>query len=726
MLKKTRGFKRFEAAAKAKARSEEPPAKTEDVKAKHRRRVRKVKSLDQVRLWALRGAMACDSKEMWQLFFRDEVKELMDLPELLGHPVEIAGYGDVRTEVSVRAIREETEKTISEAVGERTDPAFARLDELAARLALDEAERDLLAFIMFDSMSQAIGDLVRAAPEAYLPACRWLSRTLGHPEPRIREIMSAHGVLTRVGFVDFSKIQYSLSLALRPSSSLSVALLAPGPIIDGFFRRSREASLAVADYPHLAEEIRLATRYLRTASDVKMVGANVLLHGPPGTGKTELARLLASEIGLPTYDVVVADEVGDAQGGKDRMTAYLVCQRALGTTGGAVVLFDEVEDVFPVQHHPFFGAISDKTANKGWLCRVLEENPLPSVWIANTVCHIDPAFLRRFDVVIEVPIPPREVRRRVVSKHFGELSIDPRLVEEIASCEEISPSDVQRAVKVARLAAEDDPLKRADAMRTVLESSLAARGQTFAVEKRAGSDTTYDLSLVRASCDLEQLVGSLGKAPAGTICLYGPPGTGKTAFVKHAAERLGLEVAAHRGSDLLSMWVGQTEARIARMFRSARSGRDLVFLDEADSFLRRRDQAQRSWEVTQVNELLTQMESFDGLFVCATNLLDDLDEAAFRRFGLKIRFDHLDAERRFRFACTELAAIGVPLPDEEITDFRRRMNALDHLSLGDFAAVRKRFRLVAPPTSASAYADALAEERAFKRDVDGRRVGFGR
>jgi len=72
----------------------------------------------------------------------------------------------------------------------------------------------------------------------------------------------------------------------------------------------------------------------------------------------------------------------------------------------------------------------------------------------------------------------------------------------------------------------------------------------------------------------------------------------------------------------------------------------ILFLDEADSFLRNREFANRSWEVTQVNEMLVQMENFNGIFIAATNLITNFDMAAFRRFDMKIRFAAMNAEQR--------------------------------------------------------------------------------
>ena len=68
----------------------------------------------------------------------------------------------------------------------------------------------------------------------------------------------------------------------------------------------------------------------------------------------------------------------------------------------------------------------------------------------------------------------------------------------------------------------------------------------------------------------------------------------------------------------------------------------MLLLDEADSFLRSRRMAERHYEVSEVNEMLQGMERFGGLFICTTNLFEDLDEAALRRFTFKLRFHVLD------------------------------------------------------------------------------------
>lgn len=125
------------------------------------------------------------------------------------------------------------------------------------------------------------------------------------------------------------------------------------------------------------------------------------------------------------------------------------------------------------------------------------------------------------------------------------------------------------------------------------------------------------------------------------MCLYGQSRTGKSAYAKYLAEKLGIKAILKKASDLMSPYVGETEINIAKAFKEAGDNKAMLIIDEADSFLQTRQNAQRSWEISQVNEMLTCMESYKYTFICTTNLVDILDEASLRRFTFKIKFDFL-------------------------------------------------------------------------------------
>ena len=177
-----------------------------------------------------------------------------------------------------------------------------------------------------------------------------------------------------------------------------------------------------------------------------------------------------------------------------------------------------------------------------------------------------------------------------------------------------------------------------------------------------------------------------------------------------------------QASDLVSKFVGETEQNMARMFADATGEQAVLLLDEADSFLRSRRRAERSYEVSEVNEMLQGMERFGGVFICTTNLFEDLDEAALRRFTFKIHFRPLRVEQRERmFVAEALGGDAARLTDEQ----RQRLAVLDQLACGDFAAVRRQIDILGEAFEPDEFLSQLESEHRVKPQVRERRsIGF--
>ncbi len=196
---------------------------------------------------------------------------------------------------------------------------------------------------------------------------------------------------------------------------------------------------------------------------------------------------------------------------------------------------------------------------------------------------------------------------------------------------------------------------------------------------------SYDPSVLNTDTPPDAILGAIGafyelRRPGDrysmNLLFYGLPGTGKTEFARYLAESLDRELIQRRASDLLSMWVGGTEQAIAQAFRQAEAAEGILLLDEADSLFLNRSQAQHSWERSQTNELLTQMEAYSGVLVCCTNLLGTLDPAALRRFAFKVGFKPLSEEGR-------LALFKRYFPEVKLTiETAERLARLDSLRRG--------------------------------------------
>jgi len=142
--------------------------------------------------------------------------------------------------------------------------------------------------------------------------------------------------------------------------------------------------------------------------------------------------------------------------------------------------------------------------------------------------------------------------------------------------------------------------------------------------------------------------------------------------------------------------------------------------DEVDSFLADRTTARQSWEVTQVNEMLVQMENFEGVFIATTNLMDNLDRASLRRFDLKLEFGYLKPKQAWRMFQAHCDDLGLSKPT---TTHKEAIRHLRFVTPGDFAAVVRQHRF-RPIRDAADLVARLEDEVAVKQISDGKVMGF--
>lgn len=352
---------------------------------------------------------------------------------------------------------------------------------------------------------------------------------------------------------------------------------------------------------------------------------------------------------------------------------------------------------------------------------LLETNPVPAIWVSNEIGHIDKAYLRRFDFSFEMAVPPLSVRRKILQGYLKHQPISDETLSYLSQQEELSPAQIEKASKVVNLAC-SRASEREETLRFVIDNSMTLLEQEKTDHVLNFTECSYRLDYLNPDCDVTQLVTQIkrSKHASGALCFYGAPGTGKTALAHYLAREVELPILARRASDVLSSYVGETEQKIAAMFKQAKQENALLLLDEADSFLSERKAARTSWEVTAVNEMLTQMERFDGLFICSTNLMQKLDEASLRRFALKIKFDYLRPEQRWRLFVEQARRIRRTHENQ----FRHTLNQLNNLTPGDFATVRRQSSLLGVSLTAADLLQRLQQECKNKRDAGSSPIGF--
>lgn len=582
-------------------------------------------------------------------------------------------------------------------------PLFQNVDRLGRLLNLVPAEKAVLTFAAclscFDRLKDAITPNVTQISNADI--IRLVARLTGQAEPEVRKALRRDGVLLSAGLVNLDADEVDLENKLTLLNELRGVMLDELASDDELNRRVlRVASpghLSLADFPHLTSEVHLLCDYLNGSRDGQEQGANILLYGPPGTGKTELAKAIATELGIALYEIAHADPHGEPLPGEQRLSSLNFCQRTLQGRPGVAILFDEVEDVLPGAPGTggLFGLLSGQgnrgadKAGKAWINRCLEENPVPTVWITNNA-DIDPAYLRRFDYSLALRVPPRTVLARIAREYLGDYAPSAAVLDAVAEQSDLLPAQLERAARVARITARSRPELAWQRAEMALTRSRSLLGQTQ-VNLKPHLHTGYSLALLNTDADVSKILKGLEQRPQASFCLYGPPGTGKSLLARHVADALGKPLIIKRASDLLDKYLGETEQRIAAMFTQAREEDAVLVLDEADSFLADRAGARHAWEVTQTNELLTQLECFEGIFFATTNLMDRLDAASVRRFSHKIRFDYLTSDQRWAFFQQEVVRLDGCL--DEAQPLETAVRRLDSLAPGDFAAVLRRLRL---------------------------------
>jgi SpoVK/Ycf46/Vps4 family AAA+-type ATPase len=606
-------------------------------------------------------------------------------------------------------------------------------------LQLNEAERSLLLFgaltrYQRDMRTVLLEFKVSNALEAYAA----FAQLTGANSNEIAEAMRPGSRLERIGLIEnlIAETNFTdLADLMKVSDKLLPVLLREyrneGELMAVFTRPAKPSELSMADFKHVGDDVRYLTALLTQATKSKAEGVNMLVYGEPGTGKTELAKVMAAAAGCELYEVECADRDGNSLSGKDRYRSLQVALAFLRGRKNVALLFDEVEDVFPPAAPEIMNLFQRDDARgsvngKAWVNQILETNPVPTIWITNSIGQIDPAFRRRFQYHLHLKTPPAGAREGIVRKHLDKLEVSDAFVAKLSERKELTPAQIRSAARFAQLTA---PQMADDNIEALIERQLrnadSALGKTGETDGARKIVTNYDLTLlnVETRFELPRIIEALKKKGAGCLCFYGPPGTGKTALAEHIAKSIDKPLIIRRASDLVSKFVGETEQNMAAMFRDAEDQQAVLLLDEADSFLRSRGMAQRSYEVTEVNEMLQGMERFKGVFICTTNLFDQLDEAALRRFTFKIQFKPLTREQRERmFIAEALNGDATQLTQALVS----RLNQMSVLAPGDFAAVKRQVDLLGEDAlDAEAFLDQLEREHKVKPEVrEQRGMGF--
>ena len=469
-------------------------------------------------------------------------------------------------------------------------------------------------------------------------------------------------------------------------------------------------NLTLKDFDYVSQKDYLIS-VLTNAIKNKEKGINILIYGKPGSGKTEFVKTLAKELHLTAIESNTnpklfipnsSNEFTNVE--NERLDSIKISQLLCRTNKNTFLVVDEAEDIF--------SRTFTEKINKIETIKLLEENDIPVIYIMNNEKLLDSAYMRRFSLVVEMNDIPKNNTTQLIENlsNMYSISLNDNIVKLITD-NKISVAIIDKALKSYKLSGSNN---QNDLYKSIYNTAKIMNYGTSPKETSTKINNDFLPELLNTDVNLKEISDNIINSGIlnFSLLLYGCPGSSKTSFARYLAKKLDIDVLYTSYTDLVSCFVGETEHNIKNLFSEASQSKSMIIIDEADMLMRDRLKSTRSWETSTTEAFLTCIEDHKFPVVVTTNLFEDLDEAAMRRFDFKVKHDYLNKEQ-VKIAFNHFFGMN---PKSNIEE-------LKYLTPGDFATVNKRMRFL-KNKSESTYIEELKKEMKVKKSVKTEKIGF--